>query len=206
MQVLKFLENRFDELSLKVKCELFIFPLILLAVVFYFFDDNEKNSRKFFSSKIANEKKMDKNILDIVKDIEVLAKDCNIEILNISTSKKRIELEVLASKKKQASFVNSLEYYNSFSKIKELDIEAQRLFLVLDFKKFYVKSEKKEFASTNTIEMNLHAIVNNKAFINKSWFKVNENIGSFRIISISHKKVTLDNGFKIIELSLNEYL
>lgn len=206
MQVLKYIENRFDNLSIKAKYELYIFPLILIFAFMYFFTEKKTNKVEILHNNTLNEKKMDKSILNIVKDLENSAKELNVEIVNTSINKKQIEFEVIASHNKQILFIKSLEYYNSFSKIKELDMRFNSLFVVIDFNKFYVKKQVSKAAYTLEEDLKLQAVVNKKAFINNVWLKKGENIGSFKILTISKRKVILDNGLKKIELRLNEYL
>lgn len=209
MQTLEYLENKFDNLSLKVKIELFLFPLVLLGLVFFLFDNSIKDRKIVRKEKILV-KKMNKKTVDIVKDIEKLAKQKQVSILNITTSEKNISIELEANKNRQILFIDSLEKYNSFSKINELVSRTQTLSLVLDFHSFYIKKSKKsiELLKEEKIlkKIKLMAVVNNKAYINEQWFNVNENIGEYKIMFISNSRVILNNGSKNIELSLNEYL
>lgn len=209
MQILEYLENRFDNLSLKVKIELFLFPLVLLSLVFFLFDDFSKEKRIIKKEKTFV-KKMNKKTVDIVKDIEKLAKKKQVNILNITTGEKNINIELEANKNKQVLFIDSLEKYNSFSKIKELVSNAQTLSLVLDFDSFYIKKPKKNLELLREEKLlkkiKLIAVVNNRAYINNQWFSLNEDIGEYKIMFISNSKVILNNGSKDIELSLNEYL
>lgn len=209
MQILEYLENRFDNLSLKVKIELFLFPLVLLSLVFFLFEDSSKEKRTIKKEKTLV-KKMNKKTVDIVKDIEKLAKKKQVNILNITTAEKNINIELEANKNRQVLFIDSLEKYNSFSKIKELVSNSKTLSLVLDFDSFYIKKSKKSIELLKEEKLlkkiKLIAVVNNRAYINNKWFSLNEDIGEYKIMFISNSKVVLNNGSKDIELSLNEYL
>ena len=62
----------------------------------------------------------------------------------------------------------------------------------------YVAPEKDE------IEISLHAILNNKAYINDSWYKVNESVMGYQLKYIGKKGVVLRNDTHIKKLFLRE--
>ena len=62
----------------------------------------------------------------------------------------------------------------------------------------YVAPEKDE------IEISLHAILNNKAYINDSWYKLNESVMGYQLKYIGKRGVVLRNDTHIKKLFLHE--
>lgn len=81
-------------------------------------------------------------------------------------------------------------------------------------RKIYIKSSsvKKSITSSDSNivfeqlkkNMLLSAIINNSALINGTWYKLNESVNSFKLISINRTSVILEKGSKKFLLTTND--
>lgn len=209
MQHLRLIENSFELLNLKTKVLVFLFPLLVLIFVYiYFFDMNTQSKVSNLKFVNISKIKMEKKLIDVLKDIETFAFENEIYLDNIT--KTDFSLDFLASSdfKTKLKFLIFLEKYNSFSKIKSFQMNEENLKISLEFKKFY-KKENIDFSKhLNNFEEKrnelfiLKAIIGQKAFINNKWFKLNDKIERFTLKKIDKTTVVLENKFKKISLNL----
>jgi hypothetical protein len=111
-----------------------------------------------------------------------------------------------------ASSLSSAEITNMISKIKEKreGITLDKLsgtsnpFLIKVKKKALKKEDKPTILMPTVVEeqLNLTAILNHAAFINKKWYKFGDKVGSYRVGYVSRHSVTLKsvNGNKTLRL------
>lgn len=211
MQVLKHIEDKFENLSLRIKIELFAFPLIIVCFVIYFIYDFEKE-KSLESSTVellsVENIKMSENIVDILKEIEKFAKKNSIHLENISNGSESIKIEAYSDIKNRILFLNYLENYNNFSKIKTVEISDDMLIVQISFDKFFEKKRIElntildDLDVKESIDFKVNAIVDNKVLINDKWFNIGEKIGSFNVFKIDKNSVILKNRYKKVVLKL----
>ena len=211
MQVLKYIEDKFETLENRVKIELFLFPLIIFAFVFFMLLDESKNDyTKIEDTKLLNIQniKMEENLVDILKNIEKFAKEKEIHLGNISNGEKSIKIEAFADIKNRIVFLSFLENYNSFSKLNSIEILDDRLLVQIDFNKLYKKDKidishkLSSFSIKEKVDYKLHAIVGDKVFINNKWFKLEDKIDTLKVFKIKKDSVVLKNNYKTLVLKL----
>jgi hypothetical protein len=195
MQVLNYLENSFDSFSTKIKVELILFPLVIFFILIYIFKYEVKNQVIEQNKSYSLENiKMEKQIVDILKDIESFLKSNNIETINISNYEKEIELKISSDIRNKIRLLNFLEAYNNFSKIVYLQSSKKILTVKLSFENLYVKKvlmlENRilKLDNKNMKELYLEAIVGNRVLINKKWLKIGDKISQFRLLKIEDNK------------------
>lgn len=218
MQLLAYLEDRFYLLSKKSKIELFLFPLLVLALIYMLLTQEEKIKRdtNFFNVKFNKSfQNKDLDFVTILKDIESFSSKNKILIENISRNETTLNIELSALINKQILFINFLENYNSFSKIENLKIDKKSLNLEVVFQKQFVKekinlknriSKLKITANKSTIELNLLAIVGDMVNINNTWIQKFEEINGFKLIKVYPNKVLLESHFGKKWIKLHEDL
>jgi len=203
MQVLKYIENNFDKQPLRIKIELLVLPFLILFLCFYFSkDENIQTQEIIVTSKDLIPKKMDKKLIEIIKDIEKYCKEKNIKLKSISSSNKEITLQIEIKQAFLYDFFYFIENYNSFSNIKEFKFAHKDLHITLEFKKFYLKNKLKKKVLRSGVKLSLNAIIDDKVFINNKWLKTGDKIGGFQIWQIKSNLVTLKNKNKLISLRL----
>lgn len=210
MQVLKYIEDRFESLSIRVKIELFLFPFIVFFLFIYIMDENR--SMKSFDKKIEfldiENLQMNENFVDILKNIEKFAKENSIHLENISNTNNSVKIEANANIKNRIKLLEFLENYNSFSKLRDFEIIDDKLLVEIAFNKFYKKekiniSDSLEFFENEKIFIyKLKAIVGKKALINDTWLNKEDRIGQFKVFEINSKSVVLKNSYKTLVLKL----
>jgi len=112
-----------------------------------------------------------------------------------------------------ASSLSSSEITNMISKIKEerkgiklSTLEGTSNPFLIKVKKKETKKEEKPTLLIPTVvveeQVNLTAILNHAAFINKKWYKRGDKVGSYRVGYVSRHSVTLKsaNGNKTLRL------
>lgn len=215
MQLLNHLEDSFEKSSLKVKIELFLFPLILAFLLFYILKNNEDNyTGTTFSGNIFIQKKqMEKSYIELIKDIENYLSKNQIELINISNFNEKIQMELSSHLVKSLKFLNFIENYNNFSKIESIKIENTKVYLNLNFQQSYVKKENKnieeqlkflEEYEQYTKEFDLKAIVGKMVLINDKWLTLGEKVNnSFTLLKINKDSVILEK--EKIEFELRLY-
>ncbi|AXH13008.1 hypothetical protein [Halarcobacter bivalviorum] len=215
MQLLNHLEDSFEKSSLKVKIELFLFPLILAFLFFYILKNSEDNyTGNTFSGNIFIQKKqMDKSYIELIKDIENYLSKNQIELINISNFNEKIQMELSSQLVKSLKFLNFIENYNNFSKIESIKIDNTKVYLNLNFQQSYVKKENKnieeqlkflEEYEEYTKKLELKAIVGKMVLINDKWLTIDEKINnSFTLLKINKDSVILEK--EKIEFELRLY-
>jgi len=217
MQALIYIESRFNNLSLKVKIELFLLPLLIFLFMFYLiFEENSKiqkmnlNHHTFVNLKSIKMSEKNSNILN---NIEMYAKKNLVAIKSISSDNYSIKIEVSNNKKEQIQFLKYLEDYNNFSKIDSISIRKNTMSLELVFKKVFIKN-KIDISSridslkiTKHIKLTLNAIIGKRVYINKKWLTIGEEYEGYKLIRIDKKTVDLQRDNKRITLKVytNEY-
>lgn len=211
MQVLKYIEDSFNLFSKKAKLSLFIFPLVIFALLFFYFTKGNENSGFVKNANIYNKIKvikMNENIVDILKNIEKEAKRNSLKINAISSDKKSINLELILNKKQMIKFLKYLEDYNSFSELKSLSIVGQNLKLELVFEDLYIKEKLdlknriSKVENAKKVFFYLNAIVGEKAYINNKWLNINDEYKNFKVIKIDANGVYLQGEYEIIKLKM----
>lgn len=211
MQFIKSIESSLELKPLRVKIELFIFPLLTLALIYFFIFEVNYETPKKTPIKLIDKSniKMKKTPFDVLKDIENFALKEEIYLEKISNDNKKLLLDVSGSFKKRMKLFNYIENYNSFSKIKSFELDDNILKIEVTFDKFYKKttldiSKELEQFEEEQKNYNLIAIVDNKALINSKWFNKNETIDSLKILEIKPQFIVLGNRFKKIVLRLHK--
>ena len=150
MQAIKYIEDKFESFSLKVKIELFLFPLLIFSfLIFLFYEEinNKKKDKVPHETISINNIKMKDNIVDILKDIEIFAKKENLHLENITSHNKNMKIEAYGSLEKRIIFLNYLENYNSFSKLVSIEILPETMNVEVDFNKVYKKVKNNLFVN-----------------------------------------------------------
>lgn len=210
MQYLKSIENSIELMPLRVKIEIVLLPLILLFSIYFFFFNFEKKSYKTYESFDIKKIVMKKELIEILDEIEKFALENEIYLEKISKSEKSLKIEILGSLKKSLLMFAYLENFNEFSKIKSFEFKENKVFIEVDFSKFYKKRYEDfrplldEIKTQKKMEYKLSAIVGNKVFINDNWFKKGDDIGLLKVFNIEKQSVILKNRYKSIKLDLSE--
>lgn len=227
--MLQFFKNKFDQSSKKTKIELYLLPILILFLAFLTFynqDEIENKHSVDFELIEKENKKFDKNSLDLLNTIEILAKDSEIFIQKIHNFKEKITLQAKSNDEKLINFLNDIENLNSFTKIESLNIknleDSNFLFdLNIDFSKYFIKEPKEkkqkiekyiknldqEKKNSNEIikkpEFTINAIIANYAFINNKWIEQDGFIEGYKLDFISRNYVLLKKEDDIIKLEVN---
>ena len=208
MQIFTLLENKFEQLNLRLKIEIFLLPILIMG--FFYYLDRSLFIKKEYEDKrisIEEEKNMSKNFIDIIKDIENYLSKNEINLHNLSNENQIIKVDINTSLLKQLNFLEFLEKYNSFSHLHLVQLRGSNLSLELNFRKFYVKKIEDKRLTLEKIkkyeniknEFILQAIVGENVLINKKWKKLNDFINGFKIISIEKNSVILEKDTFLIE-------
>lgn len=213
MQVLKSLENSFNEQAVKVKLELFVFPLIIVSLILYIFKfEEDKSSLKkrdtVYNFDFIEKKVMKEKPLDILRDIEEFLVTKKIKVNTISSSNHTIKLNVETSIKRQIELLKFLEDYNNFSKILTLNQDKNSLDIELSFKSFYIKSKLDlnerldKLKRRKKIALKLYAVIDKKALINERWLKVGDSLNELELIKIEDNAVYLKDEYEVEKLQI----
>ncbi|WP_417333275.1 hypothetical protein [Halarcobacter sp.] len=215
MQILNLLENSFDKAAARVKLELFLFPLIIIASLIYFLEQTkvEEPKRSLFSSDIFIQKKsMEKPLIEVIKDIETYLEKNSIQLIDISNIDEKIQLQVNASTLLNLKLLDYIEQYNSFTSIKTLRLTNNSLLLSISFDKSYIKKSNKEtklelaylekhIAASK--KYSLKAIVGNEVLINEKWLSLGDKVNKdFKVEKINKNSVVIKSETIQIELRL----
>ncbi|RXJ69651.1 hypothetical protein CRV08_02810 [Halarcobacter ebronensis] len=210
MERLRYIEDDFDNLSTKVKIELYLFPFLLLILLAYFISENSSFEKKIDIQPLTIENiKMKKSFIEISKEIEEHAKKSFITLQSIKNSDNNIEIVLYENLKKRVEFIKYLELYNSFSKIDSITIDKNLLNVKIVFDKFYKKEPidikaELESISPNKNKFLLKAIVGKYAYINETWLKKEERIDNYKVESIGVNEVHLRDKYSNLVLKLYE--
>lgn len=216
----KYLNNKYDNLSTKIKIELFILPLLLFYFLYYLFFNYYLENEILTYPKIQKNdfnKKFTGSYLELFSYLEYLSNQNKIFIKNLSKDKNYIFIEGYSQKESILIFLKDIENINNFTKIdsvvlnKKDDLENYNFELKLDLNRFYIKNfYKTEYKDFSSLENNskpdkkksfkMNAIVLNYAFINDNWIKKNEKIDDYELIQIGRDFVILrkeDDNIKV---------
>jgi len=211
MQLLNSLENSFDNSLLRVKIELFLFPLIITILIIYYFQEltSTPEYKPVSSNVFIQERVMKKNFIEIIKDIEKYILTKEIEVINISSNENSIQLETKSNLVENIKLIYFLENYNNFSKIDYLKISTNALTISLSFDKFFIKNSnplyKKQLKYLEEYKKYsnkfiLKAIVGDMVLINDKWLKIEDEIENFKLIKITKDSVLIKNNQINLEL------
>jgi len=210
MSLLKLIEDKFESLSLRLKIEIFLFPLIIILLISYLFYENKNESK--------NVVKLDRNIINVkmkasyltlLKQIEKFSSQNNITINFIKRDNSNIKLVLSSSPKNLFVFLDFVERFNNFSKIETMDLSQNKLSLDISFKKFYQKtpykaSKNKDLKVKKQSRFILNAIVDNEVLINNVWIKKDDFLDGYKLVEIFKNKVFLKKDDKKIFLKLHK--
>ncbi|WP_417328202.1 hypothetical protein [Halarcobacter sp.] len=215
MQILNLLENSFEKAATRVKLELFLFPLIIIASLIYFLEQTKigESERNLFSSNIFIQKKsMDKSLIEVIKDIETYLEKNSIQLIDISNIDDKIQLQVNASTLLNLKLLDYIEHYNNFSSIKTLKLTDDSLLLTIRFDKSFIKNSKKasklelaylEKHISASKKYSLKAIVGNEVLINEKWLSLGEKVNKdFKVEKINRNSAVIKSETIQIELRL----
>jgi len=207
LQILKSTNSKFQNLSFKIKVELYLLPLLLILFYFLVFKEDKKvfvsNSFVDYSSL-----KMKDNLFDIQKKIESFSNKNKIKINKINYSNKSININAQSNLKKLKKLILYLEYINNFSKIDELVITKNKstyqLSMNISFEKFYLKDKKNlvKKKSHKSNKLVLKAIIANNILVNNKWLKKGDYISGYLIKEILSESVIIEKDGKIKKLKV----
>ncbi|WP_421716535.1 hypothetical protein [Arcobacter arenosus] len=210
MQHLRYIENSFELLPLRVKVVIYLFPFTILCLIYLYFLEIKRPIDRTPSLVNIEKIQMKVKLIDVLKDIENFAFKNEIYLNKITKGDSSLDFIANSDLKKRLSLLIYLEKYNSFSKIKSFQMSDENLKVSIDFKKFYKKEEidlikeLEKFKEKKKQVYNLKAIIGQKAFINNKWFSLNDKIERFEIKKINKTNVLMENKFKKISLNLQE--
>ena len=162
--MLDFLNNYFNNTSLKVKIELYLLPLLLFYLIYYgsfvlFVNEASKLETKVNLNEFEN-KKFDGSLLELYSEIETYAKEEKIFIVSMQKDKNIIDIKAKTTSTAMINFIYKIENINSFTKINYLKIEEQledSLYLAdlkIDLNKFYIKEKKEKNTNYKNTSIN----------------------------------------------------
>lgn len=211
MQFLKSIEDKFEALSLRLKIEFFIFPLLVLLLISYFLYDEGKTRGNIEPLQLntldINNIKMKDDFVKILKLIEKFALENKIILKSIEKVDNSIEIALSSPLEKRLKFLHFIEKFNSFSKIESIELFEDSLFVQVSFNRFYkknieeIKNKKEENKKS---KMFLYAVIDDTVLINDKWLKKGDSLDYFKVVDIQSNKVLLEDKFKIITLKLYE--
>lgn len=215
-----YLNNKFINSSIKTKIELYIFPLLLLYLIFFIFQSSEKELPKIETKISINEysnQEFRGSFFDLFSHIETYASKNQIKILSINNNKKIITIKAKAQLKKIEKLIKKIENINNFTNIKSFtlskdDLENYKFEIQIDLSKFFIKKieeeidiplENEEFSNNQkNSDFKINGIILNYAFINDTWVTINDVINEYKIIKIGKDFVLLRNEDSEIKLEI----
>jgi hypothetical protein len=197
MQFLKSIESKYDSLSILIKVELFLVPLIFLFY-FTFFEANNQSQKKIINPIDIQNIDININSVEILKNIEDYLASKKIQIIELSNKKNQIKIVVKIKKLNEyIEFLKFIEEYNPYSKIVSIEDILGIKTLTISFDRFYIKEKldlSKYFKKIiNKSSYKLTAIVGDKAYINQKWLSIGEHIDNYEIVNIGVDTVVLKN-------------
>lgn len=212
-----YLNERFINLELKTKMELYILALLVVYFIFYFhekfdFFETKTQINSSFNSNIFN-KKFDGTTALLYENIENLSKKNKTIITASSKDEKSINLKGQIQKEFILNYLNEIENLNNFTNIEFLKLiknENSSTFLFelkIKIDKFYIKKLQK-ISIQNKMpfkdnQFKLTAIIDNYAFIDDEWIKKDEILKNYKLIKIEKNYVLLKNEDDEIFLEIN---
>lgn len=215
-----YLNNKFINSSIKTKIELYIFPLLLLYLIFFIFQSTENELPKIETKISINEysnQEFRGSFFDLFSDIETYASKNQIKILSINNNKKIITIKAKAQLKNIEKLIKKIENINNFTNIKSFtlskeDLENYKFEIQIDLSKFFIKKieeeidiplENEEFSNNQKdSDFKINGIILNYAFINDTWVTINDVINEYKIIKIGKDFVLLRNEDSEIKLEI----
>ena len=207
--MLKYIDNIFNDSSLKIKLELYILPLLLIYLFINFFMDSSfsNNTNTYNFNKIENKKYSD-SYLELSKTIEEFCSRKKIKLVSIKNSKNKLFLKGETSIKKLDSLILKLEYLNNYTNLTKFNISKKSAYIYsfelnISMDNFFVKDKKKHIKKKivrSSNRLDLTAIISSYVFINKKWLVLGEEINGHKIINIQENFVELSKNSKKIKL------
>lgn len=210
-----YLDNYFNNTSLKIKIEIYLLSL-LIAYFFYYFSQNLYfQDEDFFSTKIKIDdfnKSFNGSYLELFSDLEFLANKNEVIIDNLSREKNMIILMGNISINKTSTFISEIEHMNNFTKIDFLSLNKKEnslnhnFELKINLNKFYIKDKIKQniqIKNQNSNNFRVKAIVFNYVLINDNWIKEGEKIENYELTEIKNNFVILKKDDEKIKLELS---
>ena len=234
--MLTYLNNRFINLSLKNKIELYLLPLMILYLVYYissnfFVLEKPIEIKNKINFKEYENKKFQGSFLELFSNIEKAGLEHNIEIVSLNNKNNIVSLKIKAQNKELPIFIKEIENINNFTKIDSIsmydgkDYDTSIFDLKIDLNKFYIKKfekikkdnyekliDTKEIENTKNIIPNnsyeLKAIIADYVLLNDMCLKIGEKIDDFILKEIKKNSIVLENEKNKIELELRneEYI
>lgn len=216
--MLNYLNNKFLNSLFKTKIELYIFPLILLYLIFLIFQSTKEEIPKIETKVNVNEslnQEFKDSFLNLFSDIETFALKNQIKILTINNNKKIITIKSKAKLINVEKFIKKIENMNNFTNIKLLtmikdDLENYKVEMQIDLSKFLIKKIEQEvdipleneklLNNKENSNFKINGIILNYAFINDTWLTINDVINEYKIVEIEKDFVVLkskDNEIKL---------
>ena len=127
--MLKILDDKFINSSLKTKIELYIFP-ILIIFLFYTIFQNDTKPNTVIEPKINfdySKMEFKESFLELFSNLEEYALKNKIQILNLTNNKKVIYLKAKSNFVNIENFIHKIENLNNFTDIKIVKINKQEL-------------------------------------------------------------------------------
>lgn len=230
-QLLNYINNYFDKLSTFQKVEMYLIPIISIALLIYNLpklQDKTVHKEKVVENKnfysIKKEQLLQKiksvHTIKTAKDIEEYAKKIHLEISSLKVSKNELLLEVEGNLQELLLLINFCENYKSFTKIENLIINKSqneiKTFLTLSFAKIIrTKSDngiendiyniKNPFLGNVTSpHPKLYAIVNDHVLINNKWLKKGDTFDGYEVLKIDIDFVQLKSDTNVFKIGLFE--
>ncbi|XOB61536.1 hypothetical protein ACMC56_13150 [Campylobacterota bacterium DY0563] len=210
MSLLRSIEDKFESLSLRLKIEIFLFPLIIILLLSYlFYDTNNESTTIVKLDKKIIDVRMKDSYIKLLKQIEEFSLKNNITINFIKRDYRNIKLTLISNPKNLFLFLDFIERFNNFSKIETMSLSENKLSLDISFKKFYQKKPYTALTSKNLKikkqnSFVLKAIVGNEVLINNIWIKKDDFIEGYKLVDIFKNKVFLKNDNEKIFLKLHK--
>ena len=210
--MLKILDEKLQNSSLKFKIELFLLPLfivLLFIIILELFIKNDKASKD--NVQIKQVVLFKSSYLDIINEIEYFCNKNNIIIEHSSNINKEIFLSGKSTRKQINNLLSKLESINSFSNVSSFNIQKitnQSLYnfeIKIDFKKHFIKH--KIYNNTDKHDENnfyLQAIMGDYVFINSKILRKNDFIEGYKITDINQDSVEIEKIDKKIILRLHK--
>lgn len=197
--MLNYLNNKFEDSSLKIKVELYLLPLFILYLMLYLIDYNNPIEKTIIPQKVSiKEFNLEKNSLNLIRKIETIAKSYKIKITHISSNEKNIGIVGTSSLKSLKSLLTQIENLNNSSQIVSLTntFTSKKLTsfkLSISFDNQNIKNIKiEEEKIKQKIKFVLTGIIADYVFINEKLIKVNEYVNGYKLIKIGFNSIVLE--------------
>lgn len=151
--MLNYLNNKFTNLNLKIKIQLYLLPLMLIYILYYFSQSlSGDESNKIKNSLNINQydnKKFDGSFLELLNKIESSSKQLNMQVQSLNHKNNIINLKVYTKIKDVVKLINIIENINHFTKISSIsiyeknDMNSYLVDFTINVNKYYLKKLKK---------------------------------------------------------------